>query len=37
MLADLPVLSTPAQLQEVESFLSSGGPAADAPPLTKAR
>ena len=37
MLADLPVLSTPLQLDEVESFLSPDGPAADVPPLIKAR
>ena len=37
MLQGLPLLSTAEQLEEVSSFLSQGGPAADVPPLVKAR
>ena len=37
MLQGLPLLSTAEQLDEVRSFLSAGGPAADVPPLIKAR
>lgn len=37
MLQGLPLLSTAGQLEEVNSFLSTGGPAADVPPLVKAR
>ena len=37
MLQGLPLLSTAEQLDEVSSFLSASGPAADVPPLIKAR
>lgn len=37
LLADLPLLSTRAQLDDVRQFLSQRGPAADAPELLKAR
>ncbi len=37
MLQGLPLLSTAEQLDEVSSFLAPSGPAADVPPLIKAR